>query len=339
MAVASINSAGGINGLPIKVKSYDDQGLPDQAKTVVTKLVEEDNVVTVIGDVASSNSLEAAPVCQKAKVPMITPASTNAAVTKVGDYVFRSCFIDPFQGSVMATFASKNLHAKTAAVLVDNSQDYSKGLAAAFVEAFTKQGGKIVCQEAFQKGAIDYHSQLSNIKAANPDVIFVPTYYNTVGAVGRTARSLGINTVLLGGDGWDSTQLFANATGSLEGCYFSNHYSTDNKDPRVVQFVTDYAKKYNGEEPDAMSALSYDSTMILASAFKAAGAPADGNYNSDEYRAKLRDAIASTKDFKGVTGEISIDKDRNAQKPAVVLQVKGNSFKFVTTIKPGDIPA
>jgi branched-chain amino acid transport system substrate-binding protein len=338
MAVEEINSKGGVNGLPLKVKLYDDQGLPDQAKTVVTKLIEQDNVTAVIGDVASSNTLQAAPEAQKTKVPLITPASTNVSVTKTGDYIFRTCFIDPFQGGVMATFATKQLHAKTAAILFDNSQDYSKGLAAAFRTGFMKLGGKIVADEAFQKGALDYHSQLSNIKAANPDVIFVPTYYNSAGAIGRTARGLGITVPLLGGDGWDSDELFTNAGGNLEGCYFSNHYSIENTSPLVKSFVAAYQKKYNGGNPDAMAALAYDATKIVASAITAAGKPSDGDYSSPAYRAKLRDALAAVKNFNGVTGVITIGSDRNAIKPAVVLQVKGNKRSFVTTVNPADVP-
>ena len=337
MAVAEINAAGGINGSQLSIKSYDDQGQPDQAKTVVTKLIENDNVTAVVGEVASSNSLAAAPVCQKNKVPMITPASTNARVTMTGDYIFRACFIDPFQGGVMASFATKNLHAKTAAILTDSSQDYSKGLAQAFEATFTKMGGKIVDQESYTKDSVDYHSQLSSIKAANPDVIFVPGYYNNVGAIGRTARSEGITVPLLGGDGWDSTKLFENAGNNLEGCYFSNHYSVENTDPKVKNFVSAFGVKNSGEVPDAMAALAYDTVGILAAAMKSVGKPADGDYTSDDYRAKLRDAIAATKDYPGVTGIITIDANRNALKPAVVLQVHGNGYKFITTVKPSDI--
>lgn len=338
MAVAEANASGGVDGQQIAVKLYDDQGLPDQAKTVVTKLISEDGAVAVLGEVASSNSLAAAPVCQKSQVPMITPASTNVAVTKTGDYIFRTCFIDPFQGGVMASFATKNLHAKTAAVLTDMSQDYSKGLAAAFEATFTKLGGKIVDTESYAKGAVDYHSQLSSIKSANPDVIFVPGYYTNVGSIGRTARDLGITCPLLGGDGWDSDKLFENAGGSLEGCYFSNHYSVQNTSPLVKKFVTDYKQQNGGETPDAMAALAYDAARILIAAFKTAGAPPDGNFDSEAYRVKLRNAIAATKDFKGVTGDISLDGDRNAVKPAVVLEIQGSQRKYVTTVKPQDVP-
>jgi len=338
MAIAAANSAGGVGGRKLSVKVYDDQGLPAQAKTVVTKLIEQDGAVAILGEVASSNSLGAAPECQKSSVPMITPASTNVAVTKTGDYIFRTCFIDPFQGGVMACFATKTLHAKTAAILTDSSQDYSKGLAEAFKKTFTQLGGKIVAEESYEKGAVDYHAQLSNVQAAKPDVLFVPGYYNNVGAIGRTARSIGLMIPLLGGDGWDSDKLFENAAGSLEGCYFSNHYSIQNKDPRVQSFVTAYQKAYGGESPDAMAALAYDATQILVASFRTAGAPADGDYDSAAYRAKLRDAIAGTKDFKGVTGDISLGADRNAVKPAVVLQVHGNERKFIATVNPQDVP-
>jgi branched-chain amino acid transport system substrate-binding protein len=338
MALDEANASGGINGVKLSKQMYDDAGIPDQAKIVVQKLVDQDGVTAVIGEVASSNSLAAAPVCQQAKVPMITPASTNPKVTQVGDYVFRTCFIDPFQGAVMASFAFKNLKARRAAVFKDSGQAYSTGLASYFEDTFKKLGGTIVIDEAYTSGAVDYRSQLATIKAGAPDVVFVPGYYTEVGTIGREARELGITVPLLGGDGWDSDKLFAGAGNSMEGCYFSNHYSVDSTDPHVKKFVADFKAKNSGAVPDAMAALAYDATRILLDGMKRAGKPSDGSYTSDAYRAKLRDAIAATKSFVGVTGTITVGPDRNAIKPAVVLEVTGQQYKYVTTINPQDIP-
>src|SRR5207248_2443442 len=191
--------------------------------------------------------------CQREKVPMITPASTNENVTKVGDYIFRICFIDPFQGSVMAKFAANTLHAKKAGLLTDVGSDYSKGLADAFRKAFGQLGGTIVSEANYAKGDSDFNAQLSKIKAGNPDVIFIPGYYTEVGTIARQAREQGIKAPLIGGDGWDSPKLFESAGESLEGCYFSNHYSVDNQDPRVQNFIKAYKAKFNNKVPDAMA--------------------------------------------------------------------------------------
>lgn len=336
MALDEINAAGGVSGVKLTKKLENDEGKSDEARTVVADLMQY-HPTAIIGEVASSNSLAAAPVCQQNKVPMISPASTNVAVTQIGDYIFRTCFIDSFQGGVMATFAYNNLHAKKAAIFEDSSQDYSKGLAASFASHFQKLGGTIVSQETYSPGAVDYSSQLATIKTANPEVIFVPGYYTEVGKIARDARTQGIKVPLLGGDGWDSPKLFQGAGNALEGCYFSNHYSVDSTDPRVKKFVAAYEQKYNGKVPDAMAALAYDATNILADAMKRAGKPTDGDYSSADYRAKLRDAIAATKDYPGVTGDITIGPDRNAIKPAVVLEVHGSGYKYITTITPQQI--
>jgi branched-chain amino acid transport system substrate-binding protein len=312
-------------GKQLEIKSEDDQGKPDQAASVVTKLITQNQVVTVIGEVASSNSLAAAPICQKEKVPMITPASTNPEVTKTGDYIFRICFIDPFQGSVMAKFAFNKLHAKKAAILTDVKSDYSNGLSKFFKETFTQLGGQVVQEQSYSQGDINFNAQLSSIKGAAPDVIFVPGYYNEVGTIARQARDLGVKVPLMGGDGWDSPKLFESAGDALEGCYFSNHYSSESKDPRVQDFIKSYKGKYSGKVPDAMAALGYDAIRILADAI--------GRANSTDGTA-LRDAIAKTANFPGVTGNITLDPNRNATKPAVVLQIKGQGYKYVDTVQP-----
>ncbi|MBM3457079.1 MAG: ABC transporter substrate-binding protein [Armatimonadetes bacterium] len=312
-------------GRTVEVLMEDDAGKPQQATSVVTKLLTEGQVHAVIGEVASTNSLAAAPKCQAASIPMVTPASTNPQVTEVGDYIFRICFIDPFQGSVMAKFAINTLKKKRAAILFDQNSDYSKGLSKFFRDTYTQSGGHIVSEKAYSKGDTDFNGQLNAIKTANPDVLFVPGYYTEVGTIARQARDLGITAPLLGGDGWDSPKLFEGAGDKLEGCYFSNHYSSESKDERIVKFIDAFKQKYNGEIPDAMAALAYDTAMILADAVQRAGGT-EG--------AKLRDAIAATRDFAGVTGKITLDQDRNATKPAVVLQITGEKFKYVETVQP-----
>jgi branched-chain amino acid transport system substrate-binding protein len=324
MAADEINKAGGINGRTIQIITEDDQGEPNKAATVVTKLINQDKVQAVLGEVASSNSLAAAPKAQEAKVPMISPSSTNPAVTQVGDYIFRVCFIDPFQGEVMAKFSANNLKAKRAAILYDFNSDYSRGLFQFFKRSFTGLGGQIVTEQSYTQGDRDFSGQLTAIRAANPEVIYVPGYYGEVGVISNQAKQLGIKAPLLGGDGWDAPQLWQLGGASLNGNYISNHYSVDDPSPAIQKFVADYKARYN-ILPDALAALGYDSMKVLADAIKRAG-------TTENF--KLRDAIAQTRDFPGVTGKITIDGDRNAVKPAVVLKLQDSKFVYETTISP-----
>ncbi len=323
LATAETNKKGGVLGKPVVIDLQDDGGRPDQATIAVQKLL-ADNVVAVLGEVASSNSLAAAPLCQSHKIPMVSPSSTNPAVTQVGDYIFRTCFIDPFQGTVCARFAANHLQAKTAAIFTDNKSDYSVGLTKYFIQEFSKHG-KIVDQESYGAGDSDFRSQLTRIKATKPDVIFIPGYYTEVGNIAVQARSLGMKQPLMGGDGWDSPKLVEIGKDAVQGCYFSTHFSPGSNDPRVVNFVAAYKKRFNGETPGALAAVAYDAANLLYAAIERAGST-DGP--------KIRDALASTKDFPGVTGNITIDKDRNAVKPAVILQVKGKTFEYVNTVQP-----
>lgn len=326
MAVEEINAAGGINGKMVRLLTYDDKGDAREAGTTVTRLVNKDRVVAVIGEVASSLSLAAAPICQEAGIPMVSPSSTNPKVTQVGDMIFRVCFIDPFQGSVCAKFAREHagLEAKTAAILYDQSQAYSDGLQLEFDKAFVKLGGKIVSKQTFQKGDQDFSAQLTAIRGSKPDVIFVPGYYSDVGNIALQARKLGIETPLLGGDGWDSTKLGEIAGKSIDGSFYSNHYSHEDPSPRVQDFIKKYDAKYKGI-PDGLAALGYDAARILFEAMKTAPSLKG---------ADLAAALAKTKDFDGVTGKISIDKDRNAVKPAVILEMKDRKPTYVSTIQP-----
>ncbi|HEX6718655.1 MAG TPA: ABC transporter substrate-binding protein [Pyrinomonadaceae bacterium] len=328
MAADEINKAGGINGRTVQIVTEDDQGEPNKAATVVTKLINQDKVIALLGEVASSNSLAAAPKAQEAKVPMISPSSTNPQVTQVGDYIFRVCFIDPFQGEVMAKFSANNLHAKKAAILYDFNSDYSRGLYQFFKRSFTSLGGQIVSEQSYTQGDRDFSGQLTAIRAANPDVIYVPGYYGEVGVISNQKKQLGIKAPLLGGDGWDAPQLWQLGGSSLDGNYISNHYSVDDPSPAIQKFVADYKARYN-ILPDALAALGYDAMKVLADAIKRAGTTEN---------VKLRDAIAQTQNFQGVTGRISIDKDRNAVKPAVVLKLQNMKFVYETTISPEGTP-
>ncbi|MEP7212965.1 MAG: ABC transporter substrate-binding protein [Acidobacteriota bacterium] len=326
LAVEEINAAGGVNGKKIELIVEDDQGRPEQAKTVVSKLISQDKVQAIIGEVASTNSLAAAPVAQDAKIPMITPSSTNPKVTEVGDYISRVCFIDPFQGSVMAKFAANTLKAKTAAILGDVNSDYSKGLTQFFEEEFTRLGGKIVAKEAYTQSDPDFKGQLTKIRNLNPDVIYVPGYYGQVGIIAKQARELGMNMPLMGGDGWDSPELWKLGGDALKNTYISNHYSAENPAPEIQNFVKAYTAKF-GVSPDSLAALAYDAAKVLADAIKRAG-------GTDSV--KLKDAINATKNFAGVTGSITLDAQRNAVKPAVVLELDpaAGKFKFKETIAP-----
>jgi branched-chain amino acid transport system substrate-binding protein len=324
MAVDDLNTAGGVLGKKIELIAEDNQSQAGQSATAVRKLISSDGVVAVLGEVASSRSLEAAPICQQNGIPMISPASTNPKVTQVGDYIFRVCFIDPFQGTVMANFARKTLKLNAVAVLSDVKSDYSLGLAKFFKQGFLADDGKIVADENYSGGDKDFSAQLTAIKAANPDGLFVPGYYTEVGLIALQARQLGLNCPIFGGDGWESSSLVPIGGAALEGDYFSTHYSPQDTSPAVQNFVKEFKAKYN-ETPDAMAALGYDSAMILADAIKRAGST-DG--------AKIRDALAATKNFPGVTGNITMDPNRDASKPAVILEIKNGTFQYVETIAP-----
>jgi branched-chain amino acid transport system substrate-binding protein len=331
LAVDEINAAGGVNGRKITLVIEDDQGRPEQAKTVISKLINQDKVQAVLGEVASSNSLAAAPVAQEAKIPMITPSSTNPKVTEVGDYISRVCFIDPFQGSVMAKFAANTLKAKTAAIIGDVQSDYSKGLTEFFTQEFTKLGGKVVAEQKYAQTDPDFKAQLTAIRNLNPDVIYIPGYYGQVAIIAKQARELGMNMPLLGGDGWDSPELWKLGGEALKNSFISNHYSAENPAPEIQNFVKAYQAKFN-TVPDSLAALAYDSAKVLADAIKRAG-------GTDS--AKLRDAINATKEFPGVTGKITLDSSRNAVKPAVVLELNpsASKFTFKETIYPEGMSA
>ncbi len=324
LATEEINAGGGVLGKPIKLLTEDNQSKAGESQTVVNKLIARDGVIAVLGEVASSRSLEAAAVCQHEKVPMISPSSTNPDVTRTGDYIFRVCFIDPFQGTVMANFATKTLKVKRVAVFTDSKSDYSKGLAKFFKEQFQKNGGEIVTELAFNGGDSDFKSQLTTIKGATPDAVFVPAYYTDVALICVQAKQLSLTVPFFGGDGWESEKLVELGQGAVEGQYFSTHYHPDVAAPKSKAFVAAYQKRF-GSAPDAMSALGYDSLMVLADAIKRAGTT-----ESDQ----LKNALTVTKGYEGVTGTTTFDADRNASKAAVILKVEGGKFRYLETISP-----
>jgi branched-chain amino acid transport system substrate-binding protein len=324
MAFDEINAAGGLLGKKVRVLVEDDQSKPEEAATAVTKLINQNHVVAMLGEVSSSRSLAAAPICQANKVPMISPSSTNPRVTQVGDYIFRVCFIDPFQAEVGARIAFETLKLRKVAILSDVRNDYSVGLQTFFRQHFKALGGEIVAEQSYSEGDSDFRAQLTQIKSANPEALYVPGYYTEVATIARQARELGITVPLIGGDGWDSPRLWEIGGEALNGCYFSNHYSVDDPSPAVQKFVADYRKRYN-QTPDALAALGYDAARILADAMTRAGSTSGD---------KVRDALVATRDFQGVTGKITINSERNAVKPAVVLKIENGKFVYVDTIKP-----
>jgi len=338
------NSQGKIGGLPVRSVVEDDQGRAEEAATVVQKLINQDQVVAVIGEVASSRSLAAAPICQQAGVPMISPSSTNPAVTEKGDYIFRMCFIDPFQGTVMAKFTAQNLRLKQVAILKDLKSDYSVGLAKFFSDAFTQLGGTVLAEQTYSAGDQDFRAQLTALKAKKPQAIFLPGYYTEAGLIARQARELGIAAPILGGDGWESDQLIQIGGEALDGCYYSNHFAVDNPDPRLQDFIKKFKAKFGGE-PDAIGGLAFDAANVLfqsmqklaeadPAAFRGLSAARAGSPERKAATKKLRDLIATTTNYPGVTGNITLDEHRNASKPAVVLAIQDGKKVYNTTINP-----
>lgn len=325
LAIEQVNAAGGVLGKKINLIYEDNQSKPGESATIVKKLITRDHVVAVLGEVASGRSMEAAPICQQSKIPMISPSSTNPKVTETGDYIFRVCYTDPFQGKLLAEFALKTLKAKKIALLSDVAAPYSVGLAQYFREPYLAGGGQIVIEQKYSSHDKDFKAQLTAIKAENPDAIFVPGYYTEAGLIVLQARQLGITVPLFGGDGWEAPELIETAGNALEGTYYSTHYSPEVQTPIVQDFVKKFQARWNGETPDAMAALGYDSAMVLVDAIKRAG-------TTDS--AKLRDAIAATKDLDCVTGKTTLDAQRNPSKSAVIITVKDGKFKYVETISP-----
>jgi branched-chain amino acid transport system substrate-binding protein len=325
MAADEINQSGGINGRRIDVVIEDDKGSPEEAARLTAKLIDQDKVVAIIAGGTSGNSRAAAPKAQASHVPLISPSSTDPAVTQTGDYIFRACFVDTFQGEVMARFAVNTLKAQKAAIIFDFNSPYGRGLTDYFKLSFAKLGGRIVSEQSYAQGDADFKGQLSTIRSAEPDVIYIPGYYGDVALIVKQARMIGLTQPLLGGDGWDAPELWQLGGDALNGAFISTHYSVDDPSPTIQSFVELYKQRYQNLLPDAHAALAYDATRILFDAIARAGA-VDGG--------KLHDALAQTKNFAGVTGLISMDANRNAVKPGVVLKLQDLRYIYQETIQP-----
>jgi branched-chain amino acid transport system substrate-binding protein len=324
LAIDQANSAGGVLGKKIELLTEDNQSQAGQTSTIVRKLIGQDKVVAIIGDLTSSATLEGGPIAQAAKVPMVSPLATNPKVTEIGDFIFRVCFIDEFQGRVMARFALEKLHAKVAAILTDTKQDYSVGLAGFFSKTFTAGGGRIEREQTYASGDTDFRAQLTSIKAAAPEVVFVPGYYPEVSLILKEARQLGLTVPFIGCEAWDSPTLLQVAGKAADGCYFSNQFSAVDPSPVVQQFDNVYREKF-GSLPDNFAALGYDAANVVLDAIKRA---------ESANPASIRDALATTKDFPGVSGNITIDAHRNASKPAVILSIKDDTIQYFEKINP-----
>jgi len=328
MAVEEANARGGVGGHRVELIVQDTLSSDVETDVVVRRLAGEFRVHALIGEIVSSRSLRAAGIAQAARVPMLTPSATSPEVTKQGDYVFRSCYTDPFQGAALAQFAARTLRARRAALLVDGGERYSIELARVIREEFTRQGGEIVFEQSYGKGAGDFSLLLAEVGAARPEVIFIPGYYLEAGLLARQAKELGIPAPLVGGDGWDSPRLYEIGGQALAGDYFSSHFSAEDPDPQVQRFVEAYKHLFNNS-PDAFAATAYDAARIMLAACERA-ASLD--------RTAIRAALAETRDFYGVTGTVTFNSERNAVKPIVIIRIGDAGRQSVEAhITPSDI--
>ena len=326
LAIEEWNAKGGVNGKKIVPIVEDSQCTPDPAVNAANKVIDQDKVKFIVGEVCSKASIPISEIANAKKVIQISPTSTNTDVTimkdgKVKDYIFRACFIDPFQGKVGAKFATENLKAKTAFLLLDQANDYTKGLSEEFEKAFTASGGKIVGKETYTAKDTDFSAILAKVAAAKPDVIYLPDYYNIVNLAAKQAKEKGITAPFLGGDGWDSADLDLKAAA---GGYFTNHYSPDSTAPEAVAFMKAFKDKYKGATPDALAALAYDATNLLLNSIKAAG-----NEDTDKVRVAM-EGIS----MPGVSGKITFDKQHNPIKAATILKVTPEKIVFDSVVNP-----
>lgn len=323
LAALEWNNKGGINGMTIVLKVADDKGDPTEAAAGYTRLIKQEKAVAIVGTVMSKCSLAGAPICQQNKIPMISPTSTNPKVTEVGDFIFRACFLDDFQGKTGADFAYNVLKVKKAACIFDVGNDYTKGLSEFFRDAFKALGGEIVGFEAHPTGTTDFNAQLTKIIAGGPELIYISDYYNDAGLIMKQARGLGYTGYFLGGDGWDSPDLVKIGGDAVEGGFFTNHFVKDEQRPEVQNFVKNYKEKY-GEDPDALAALAYDAANIMFDAIKRA--------NSTDGTA-IRDALKTT-NYNASSGQIKFDQNRNPIKSAVIIEMKNGLQSYRTSVKP-----
>ncbi|NYE06117.1 branched-chain amino acid transport system substrate-binding protein [Bacillus niacini] len=329
LAIEEINKEG-IDGKKLELVTFDNKSDAAEATNGAIKLISQDKVSAIIGAATSTNTLAQVEIAQKNKTPLITPTGTNSTITfkdgVLNDFVFRTCFIDPFQGTVAANFASKDLKVKNAAIIIDSSSDYSKGLASSFQKSFESSGGKVVAEEAYVAKDTDFNAILTNIKAKNPEFVFLPGFYEEVGLIIKQARALGINVPIMGGDGWDSPTLVDIAgAGSLNNTYITNHYSSGDSDPKVQDFVKAFQGKYKDKSPDAFAALGYDTAYFLADAIKRAG-------SGDPE--KIRKALEETDGLAVVSGNLKVNENHDQVKAAVILEYKEGKQEFNTKVNP-----
>jgi branched-chain amino acid transport system substrate-binding protein len=324
LAADEVNARGGVLGRQVRLIIEDNLGRPDQAVATVTKLITRDNVIALIGENASSRSLAAAPIAQANRVPMISPSSTNPEVTQKGDYIFRVCYTDPYQGAAIAEFARNSLGLEAVAILKDIKNDYSVGLAQFFRSNFEERGGRVVAEPSYAEGDADFRSQLTAIRNTGAQAIVIPGYYTDVGQIARQARELGIRLPLIGGDGWDSPKLLEIGGAALDGSYFANHYFVGEDRSAVREFVDTFQERFR-RLPDSVNALSYDAARILFEAIERAG-------SID--KARIRDEIAATADFQGVSGVITIGSDRNPIKPVAILSIRDGEIGLEEWVEP-----
>jgi len=314
LATEETNQNGGINGKKIELVVEDDHSNTQEVRGIVTKLIKEAKVDALIAEPVSVRAMAAAPIAQANQVVMISSASVKPELTMAGDYVFRACFISSTEGEAIAKFAANKLNAKTAAIILDDKNDYAVVLAGFFRESFKRSGGKVVSEQKYAASDQDISAQLTAIKTAKPDVIFAPGFYTTAPLVARTVKRLGIKSTLIGSDGWDSPDLLAAGAEPFAGVYFANHFWVGSNEPLVQRFVANYRTKY-GQPPDAGAATAYDAARLLFDAFKRA---------KSTDKSAVRHALAATKNFPGVTGRITIDANRNAQVPVYMLRIDKN---------------
>jgi branched-chain amino acid transport system substrate-binding protein len=328
LLAAQVNQAGGVQvgakKYPLKLFVEDNEDKAESAAAAAQKLISQNNVLAIIGPNASGNAIPAARICEDAGVIMITPWSTNPKTTEGKKFVFRACFIDDFQGQVMAKFARDNLKVRTAAVLYDVASEYNKGIAEFFKKFFEDAGGKVVAFQSYTKDDKDFSSQLTLIKAANPDVLFLPNYYNEVPLQAQQARRLGLTCPFIGSDSWGSEELLRLGAKDLEGSFFSTHYAPDIATPKAQKFIRDYETKY-AKKPDDVAALTYDAGQLLCAAITKA---------QSLDRKKVRDALAAIQKFAGVTGQMDFKNLCDPIKSAVILQIKDGKFRYHATVQP-----
>jgi branched-chain amino acid transport system substrate-binding protein len=324
LAFEEANAAGGVLGRPVELVLADNQSKTGESATIAKKFVSRDKVVAVLGANMSMHSLEAAPVFQNAKVPMIAITSTAPRVTEMGDYIFRVCFIDPFQGTALAKFAHDTLQLKRVAVITSVNNAYSVGLSKNFREKFTALGGTVVAEQRHNEGDKDFRAQVTAVKAAGAEAILHSGNYTEGALIAKQARALGFTGPLLGGDAWEGPELVAIGGAAVEGSYYSTHASNESSTPAMQAFVQRYQARW-GERPNSTTTLGYEAAILLFDALKRAG--------TTESKA-LRDALATTKDFPGITGAITIDEKRNASKPAMIVTVKNGTARFVEAVAP-----